>query len=89
MELAGRGGGRAAVARGTAENQENQMIQLITLSRKLTTAIPKRYLTSPLKFTKKSCFIFSTYLVKCLVLQVFTIQMSILDFDFSLFMIIF
>lgn len=32
MELAGRGGGRAAVARGTAENQENQMIQLITLS---------------------------------------------------------
>lgn len=33
-------------------------------SRKRTTAIPKRYLTSPLKFTKKSCFIFSTYLVK-------------------------
>ena len=25
-------GGRAARARGTAENQENQMIQLITLS---------------------------------------------------------
>lgn len=32
MELVGRGGGRAAAARGTAENQENQMIQLITLS---------------------------------------------------------